>query len=162
MATKKVLKKSTAKKAAPKKTVSKKTVTKKVAVKTSPIKKKIVSKKKTATAKAPAPAPKMPSKKVTKPAEKKSSARSETVIIADIDVGFGNDLYIRGNGAGLNWNEGKKMNFDPNNNQWFWKSDNADNIFEYKLLLNNEIWDTGENIITVPGQKSVSKPSFKY
>jgi hypothetical protein len=62
-------------------------------------------------------------------------------IVAHIDVGFGNWLTIRGQGAGLSWNWGTSLrNEGPN--RWVW--DGVGPI-EYKLLLNDVLWERGEN-----------------
>ena len=47
------------------------------------------------------PAAKAPAKKTAAPAKKKTSEPPATFISAQINIGFGNHLYIRGEGPGL-------------------------------------------------------------
>ncbi len=55
----------------------------------------------------PAPATKASAKKTAAPAVKKTVAkRSPTNITAHANIGFGNTLYLRGDGPGLNWDKG--------------------------------------------------------
>ena len=95
---------------------------------------------------------KAPAKAKTAPAKK-----SETQIIAQIDVGFGNHLTIRGSGAGLNWSSGENMMFCDG--VWFWKTSSKEG-FEFKVLLNDKIWQLGENLIAKAGQKVAFTPQF--
>ena len=93
-------KKSVTIKAAAAKKVVKKAVTKKVAAaKKVPVKKAVTKKATNKTA---------PAKKVT------PKAVQLTRITARVDVGFGNQLYIRGEGGGLDWEQGIIMeNISP-------------------------------------------------
>src|SRR5947209_6647917 len=55
----------------------------------------------------------------TKPAirEKKAAESASTVITVHIDVGFGNTLFIRGDGPGLSWEKGIELDCVADN-QW--------------------------------------------
>ncbi len=91
----------------------------------------------------------------TKPLSKAS--RSAT-IEAKIDVGFGNTLYLRGEGKGLNWNQGIPLtNVDGSTWQW---SGEADEKLKVKLLLNDAVWAKGEDLIVAPGEKVQIAPAF--
>jgi hypothetical protein len=146
--TKKAVKKVPAKKAVKKATkkVAKK-ATKKVAAKAT----KTVTKK--ATKKA--------TKSVaTKPRAKKKIA-TKTTIAARVDVGFGNNLYIRGEGAGLSWDVGILMrNLSPY--EWAWETKSNDKPIEYKLLINDEIWANGENQFAQSDETSITAPTFNW
>lgn len=159
-ATKKVAtKKAPVKKAAAKKAPAKKTVTKKVAAKKAapakvPAKKAPVKK---------AAAKKAPVKKapVKKAAAKKAPVKkiSKTSITAQVDVGFGNNLYVRGEGAGLSWETGIAMeNTGPYD--WVFESKDAKGEITFKFLVNDEIWAEGENITVEAGSSSISSPVF--
>ena len=142
-------KKTTVKKAVKK--VAAKKATKKVAVKKAATKKVPAKKaaKKVATKKA-APAKKAPAKKVEK-----------TSIIARVDVGFGNSLYVRGEGAGLSWDKGVQLdNVSPY--EWAFSSTQAKGEVTFKFLINDEIWAEGENITVAPGGTSISSPVFTW
>ena len=139
--TKKAVKKATAKKAvkkvAAKKTVAtpapaKKVVTKKVAAKKAPAAKKVAAKKVT------------PAKTVVK-----------TSIIARVDVGFGNSLYVRGEGAGLSWDKGVQLdNVSPY--EWVFSSTQAKGDLTFKFLINDEVWAEGEDLTVAKGGTSIS------
>ena len=91
----------------------------------------------------------------TKPISKAS--RSAT-IEAKIDVGFGNTLYLRGEGKGLNWNQGIPLtNVDGSTWQW---SGEADEKLKVKLLLNDAVWAKGEDLVVAPGEKVQIAPAF--
>lgn len=83
----------------------------------------------------------------------------EIIITSQIDVGFGNQLFIRGEGAGLTWNSGLQMEcaFDD---QWTIKLTPAYGPVTFKFLLNDLNWSDGENYIAHPGSASVLTPSF--
>ena len=132
-----------------KKTTTKKAV-KKVAAKKAV--KKVAAKK--------APAKKAPAKKV---AAKKAPAKkvAATSIIARVDVGFGNSLYLRGSGAGLSWDKGIQLdNVSPY--EWSFASTQAKSEVTFKFLINDEIWAEGENITVAKGGTSISSPVFVW
>jgi len=153
-------KKTAAKKAATKKTATKKaavkkTVTKKVAAKKAVTKK--VAAKKTATKKVAA-------KKATKKVARKAAtpafeAESVTSIVAKIDIGFGNTLFIRGEGAGLSWDAGIEME-NLGTDEWVYTAKSAVGEVVFKTLLNDEIWSDGDDVVVKAGEKSVIAPSF--
>jgi hypothetical protein len=91
------------------------------------------------------------------PAAEPKSATGTTQVVAQADVGFGNNLTIRGEGAGLKWNTGAAMEY--NNGAWSWQTTSKDN-FEFKVLLNDEVWQQGENLHAKAGTKVVFKPVF--
>ncbi|MDR1413420.1 MAG: hypothetical protein LBI56_00570 [Puniceicoccales bacterium] len=81
-------------------------------------------------------------------------------IVADADVGFGNYLYIRGDGYGLSWDRGIQM--DPiSSSSWQWKCscDCEKKCFEFKVLVNDIVWSTGENFVAI-GEKNEISPKF--
>lgn len=161
MAKKTTTKKVAAKKVATKKVATKKAPAKKVAAKKAPAKKVAAKKapaKKVAAKKAPAktvatkkaPAKKAPAKKV-----------EQTSIIARVDVGFGNSLYVRGSGAGLSWSKGTLLdNVTPY--EWALKSTKAKGEVTFKFLINDEIWAEGENLTVAAGGTSISSPIFAW
>ena len=112
-------------------------------------------------------------KKVAKKTVKKATVRkttkkatakkpiSKTTIAARVDVGFGNNLYIRGEGAGLSWDVGILMkNLSPY--EWAWEAKNASKPIEYKLLINDELWANGENQFAMVGDTAITAPTFTW
>jgi hypothetical protein len=130
-------------KTAIKKTVATKTVAKKAPAKKAPAKKVAVTK--------------VPAKKATKKVAPKKPAT--TTIIANVDVGFGNSLYIRGEGADLSWEKGTALeNVSPY--EWVFCSDTATGEVTFKFLINDEAWADDDDLTVAAGSTSVSSPVF--
>jgi hypothetical protein len=130
-------------KTAIKKTVATKTVAKKAPAKKAPAKKVAVTK--------------VPTKKATKKVAPTKPAT--TTIIANVDVGFGNSLYIRGEGADLSWENGTALeNVSPY--EWVFCSDTATGEVTFKFLINDEAWADDDDLTVAAGSTSVSSPVF--
>jgi hypothetical protein len=97
-----------------------------------------------------------------KPAETTTgSARSTTkpvTIEAKIDVGFGNTLYLRGEGTGLSWTQGVPLTC-VDGKTWKWTGESREQL-KFKLLLNDQIWSQGEDLVATPGQTLEISPAF--
>lgn len=88
-----------------------------------------------------------------------ATASDATVTIcAKIDVGFGNALYLRGEGPGLNWNQGIPLAC-VDNSTWQWSGKAKDRL-KFKLLLNDAVWSQGEDLVATPGDKIEVSPRF--
>ncbi len=89
-----------------------------------------------------------------------ATARSgkPVTIEAKIDVGFGNSLYVRGEGTGLSWNQGIPLTC-VDNSTWKWSVEATDKL-KFKLLLNDSVWAAGEDLVAAPGQKLEVSPKF--
>ena len=148
-ATKKTVKKTASKKAATK-TPAKKAAAKNPAAKKAAPKK--TAAKKTATKKV-----------ATKTTAKKKPARTlvQTRVVARVDVGFGNALYLRGEGAGLSWEKGTLMeNISPY--EWAFSTTRANAPVEFKCLINDQIWAEGDNQTVAAAGSSISSPIFHW
>lgn len=85
--------------------------------------------------------------------------RGKTVTIeARINVGFGNSLYLRGEGLGLSWDQGIPLTC-VGDSQWKWSGEAADKL-KFKLLLNDAVWAKGEDLVVKPGEKLEIAPAF--
>ncbi|CAM3107716.1 hypothetical protein [Rariglobus hedericola] len=114
-------------------------------------------KRSVAPAKAPA-VKKAPSAKA--PAVKASAAKqSATVITALIDIGFGNTLYVRGEGAGLSWDAGIALDC-VSDDKWSISLPASSKPVVYKLLINDLSWSEGADFIAESGVKASVVPSF--
>ena len=83
----------------------------------------------------------------------------KTVTIeAKIDVGFGNSLYLRGEGKGLSWAHGIPLTC-VDNSTWKWSGEAGDKM-KFKLLLNDVVWSQGADLIAAPGQRVQVAPAF--
>jgi hypothetical protein len=100
-------------------------------------------------------------KKKTSAKKSPSKSISKTTIASRVDVGFGNNLYIRGQGGGLSWDVGTLMkNVSPY--EWVWESKTATQTIEYKLIINDELWANGENQFASAEGTSISAPTFDW
>ncbi|MCB1824852.1 MAG: hypothetical protein KDJ54_09885, partial [Candidatus Competibacteraceae bacterium] len=91
---------------------------------------------------------------------KKSIDSTATVVVAKYDVGFGNKLFIRGEGAGLSWETGVEMK-NVENDVWVWtNNDLKKGAVACKFLINDDIWSTGENLFVPTGETSTVFPTF--
>lgn len=117
---------------------------------------------KSAAKKAPAkaaPASEPAPKPVKKAAEKKPvpATAGLTAIVARIDVGFGNLLFVRGEGPGLSWDRGVPMDCVASD-QWTWSTAAASRPFAYKVLINDERWSAGDDYVAEVGVENAVSP----
>lgn len=108
---------------------------------------------KAAPASTPAPKP------AKKTAEKKPvpATAGLTVVVARIDLGFGNLLFLRGEGPGLSWDKGVPMDCVASD-QWTWSTAAAARPFAYKVLINDERWSAGEDYVAEVGVENTISP----
>jgi len=108
-----------------------------------------------AAAVAPAPEVKKPAVSESKPVAR----QSVTKIKAQIDIGFGNELFIRGNSAGLSWDKGIQMNC-VNDDMWSFTLVGVTGPVAFKFLVNDLTWSAGEDYVVQPGDDFVIQPTF--
>lgn len=115
-------------------------------------------KKKTKTTKAAGPAA---AKTAVKAPAAKAPARkiTATTITARLDVGFGNTLYLRGEGPGLSWDKGVPLTF-VSIGKWRWESADASAPVKGRLLKNDEIESPLGLLTLVPGQQLAVTATF--
>jgi hypothetical protein len=126
-----------------------------------------MTKKITKTTKAPAPARKSSAApKIKKPALPSEAPPvvvkpkgSKVTITAKIDVGFGNILFIRGDGAGLTWEKGRPLGSTAGDT-WTIVLPWVENPFEFKLLVNDVTWSADPNFEAGPGDTVTVTPVF--
>lgn len=73
-----------------------------------------------------------------------SAKAYKTRVTIKRDVGFNNSLTIRGCGANLSWEKGTPLK-NISANEWIWETDVEFISCEFKVLLNDKIYETGEN-----------------
>ena len=98
----------------------------------------------------PAPVPK-PKPVVSRPVR--------TTISAQVDVGFGNALFIRGEGAGLSWDNGAAMEC-VSANLWRIVLPESAHGHTFKFLANDLTWSLGEDYTTANGVSVTFTPEF--
>lgn len=142
-------------------------------------------KKTSNTTKAPAPASKStrsksttPTAKVASTAKKSAAAPASTAaaakpvaakspaadpamtkIRATIDVGFGNSLFIRGEGAGLSWSQGRLMQC-AGAEEWLIELPASGGPVIFKFLRNDEAWSVGDDYRAAAGEDTSFAPFF--
>lgn len=82
-----------------------------------------------------------------------------TTISARIDIGFGNVLSIRGEGAGLSWDQGLVM---ANVEKDLWQvtlGESAQPVI-FKFLVNDLSWSTGPDYTIASGASVTLLPEF--
>ena len=82
-----------------------------------------------------------------------------TVVEARIDVGFGNSIFIRGQGAGLSWEKGLPLNC-IGGSVWVWSTNQAQGKVVFKILLNDQVWAKGGDVVVEAGRKIEIVPVF--
>jgi len=108
-----------------------------------------------------------PAKKSTKavakaaavPAPKVVPTAVVTTISANIDVGFGNSLYLRGEGPGLSWDKGVRMECVADD-RWSLALGDAERPFVFKFLVNDEKWSSGPDFTISAGTSVTLTPTF--
>jgi len=106
-----------------------------------------------------AAARKSPVRKATRKAKAGVPASPETRISAKIDIGFGNILYLRGDGPGLSWEQGVPMDCDKDS-IWNWTTVATAKAFTYKVLVNDISWSVGEDYTAHVGKNNKADPEF--
>jgi len=94
-----------------------------------------------------------------KAAAPKKKAAAKTVITAKINVGFGNALFLRGEGPGLSWDLGSPMNC-AGDDEWTIAIAGADAPIVAKFLVNDASWSTGRDYEVAVGDSVVLEPTF--
>lgn len=95
------------------------------------------------------------------PKAKTSSTRTtkkDLTVLARVDVGFGNALYVRGEGAGLSWEQGQPLAC-VDGKTWKWTT-SATGPVTFKLLVNDCTWAQGPDLRALPGETLEVTPAF--
>lgn len=82
-----------------------------------------------------------------------------TVITALIDIGFGNALYLRGEGPSLSWDVGVAMDCVADD-KWSITLPGTGKPVIYKFLINDTTWSAGSDYIVESGSSVTVVPSF--
>jgi len=87
----------------------------------------------------------------------RNGSKSVTIKVK-VDVGFGNTLYLRGEGHGLSWSQGIPLTC-VDGSTWTWSGE-TDGKLKFKLLINDAIWAKGDDLVATPGEKVEVAPAF--
>lgn len=88
-------------------------------------------------------------------------AKTVTKIRVHYNVGYGNTMYLRGNSYPLWWDQGRKMR-NVGTDVWEFEIERipAGQRFEFKPLINDSRWSTGNNFVGTGGQTIDIYPGF--
>jgi hypothetical protein len=89
---------------------------------------------------------------------KNTNSGAVTTIDVKMDVGFGNAIFLRGQGCGLTWDRGIPL-VCVDGATWRWSQTVTDPV-TFKILLNDKVWSAGNDLTIAPGQKLEVAPSF--
>ena len=90
-------------------------------------------------------------------AEKTGSIKTQ--ITVKFDVGFSNQIYLRGQGANLSWDKGVQLR-NVKADEWIWETEVPFPYCEFKVLINDRVYENGENHILKQGASLVFTPKF--
>lgn len=86
-----------------------------------------------------------PTKALVKTAPKEIiKSKMTTRILIKCDVGFGNYLTIRGQGADLSWDKGTPLK-NIKQDEWLFETEKTFSEIEFKVLINDLTFETGQN-----------------
>ena len=86
--------------------------------------------------------------------------KSDSAVIASVFIGIGNKPFVRGSGAGLNWDKGIAMEF-LEIGKWKWiSSTELKEPVELQLFRNDEDADSSGKYTLEPGQQLNISPVF--
>lgn len=91
------------------------------------------------------------------PAEAGKNAK--TLLRIKYDAGFPNSLYIRGKGGELSWEKGIPLK-NVKADEWVWETTNLSNECEYKIVLNDKVFEVGDNHRLRAGANAQITPRF--
>lgn len=108
-----------------------------------------------------------PAKKTTKTVRKTTPTPAAqvvpsvvvTTISANVDVGFGNTLYLRGEGPGLSWEKGVRMECVADD-RWSLALGESARPFVFKFLINDQTWSVGPDYTVSSGTTVMLSPTF--
>lgn len=86
-------------------------------------------------------------------------SEAQTTITAQIDIGFGNTLYIRGDGPGLSWEKGVVMDCVIDD-KWSISLSGVGAPVVFKFLVNDLTWSAGDDYVVNPGSELAVVPTF--
>ena len=89
----------------------------------------------------------------------KNKNNQNTKVIFNCDIGFKNELFIRGCGAGLSWEKGQKLK-NISADKWEWNCCESFDSCECKVLINDCEYECGQNHKICCGDCQNIKPKF--
>jgi len=103
------------------------------------------------------PTPKKPN--LEKPGLGSAISDRTRIIVAKVNVGWGNSVYIRGEGGCLNWDLGMPM-MCSGNDRWVWCCHAEEVPRQFKFLRNDQDWALGDNQIMSGADITICDTTF--
>lgn len=94
-----------------------------------------------------------------KPQSPTKPFKNVTRVTVKYDVGFGNQVFIRGKGADLSWDKGLPLE-NRKSDEWVWEIETPFSACEFKVLINDEHYEIGHNHPLTPGSQIQYTPKF--
>lgn len=84
----------------------------------------------------------------------------KTIVKVKFDCGFPNTLFIRGEGiSSLSWSKGTQMK-NLSKNEWMWECCRPCSRVEFKVLINDQLYEAGDNHTVSYGDELTITPKF--
>ncbi|MDF2549633.1 MAG: hypothetical protein K0S07_700 [Chlamydiales bacterium] len=87
------------------------------------------------------------------------SCGAKTHITVKYNAGFPNNLFIRGSGGGLSWERGIPLK-NIGDSEWVFESQGDCKQIEFKVLLNDLVYEQGPNHVVEKGKQISYAPTF--
>ena len=84
-----------------------------------------------------------------------------TIVAVTVELGRGDAIFIRGQGGGLRWDKGRPL-APVGPEHWMWLANGLQEDIEFQLLLNDQIWARGKNLVLRAGEKVEVSPDFEW
>lgn len=89
----------------------------------------------------------------------KDGEKRKSSVLVRYNVGMGNTFFIRGEGANLNWEKGIPLH-NVGEDLWKWETDLSFQECKFKILINDQQYETGDNHTLSYGQNFTFTPNF--
>ena len=83
------------------------------------------------------------------------------IIEARVELGLYHSLFVRGHGAGLSWLEGMRLN-RVGHDRWVWEANSIRERMVFQLLLDDQVWARGQNMMVEAGERIEVAPDFDW
>ncbi|MCB1136372.1 MAG: hypothetical protein KDK78_08900 [Chlamydiia bacterium] len=94
------------------------------------------------------------------PPSKISPTNNKTCITVHYNCGQHNSLFIRGIGGGLNWKQGTALK-NIGASEWAWETEQHFGVIEFKVLVNDAMFEDGSNRVLICGTSVHCHPTFE-
>lgn len=86
--------------------------------------------------------------------------QKKTRIVVQVEEDFPSELYLRGEGvSGLSWEKGVHMKHERPE-EWIFETDEPFSTGSFKVLVNDQTYELGENHTLYPGASIRINPKF--